>query len=161
MKATLKITSLFFCLFFLSTNLGFARPGMNQPPGIKPMWWHNQQLCEDLKITAEQEAKLEEQLQASHPKMIDMKAEVDKALFALEGALGKNFNEQEAAAKIQDYLYVQNTIMQARIENLLNTRKILTFEQFKKLRDKSKRFRKNRQHYSKGESGRPEQRKRK
>ena len=158
MKTTLKITSFLVCLFFLSVSSGLAKPGMNRGPDISPMWWHNQKLSKKLGITAEQQDNLENYLKINHPKMIDLKADAEKSLFALEGAFGKDFNEQEASAKIQAYLNAQNAIMTARMNTLLNTRKILTFEQFKNLRQESKKHRRNKLGSRQEGQQRPQQR---
>ena len=92
--------------------------------------------------------------------MIDLKADAEKALFALEGALGKDFNEQDSSSKIQTYLNAHNAIMKARMNTLLNTRKILTFDQFKNLRRESKKHRRNNKPNSRQEGQqRPNQRK--
>jgi Spy/CpxP family protein refolding chaperone len=159
MKPTAKISAILFCIFFLSTGICLAKPGMNQShgPNLQPMWWHNQKLSKKLGITNEQQEKLEEHLQASHPQMIDLKASLEKALFALEGAMGKNFNEQDASAKLQTYLKAQNGLIKAKMDNLLVTRTILTFEQFKGLRQASKKQRGNKQPKRPDNRQRPEQ----
>ena len=159
MRSLRQITFLLLSFFLLCTSVALARPGMNShTPEVRSMWWHNQKLTRKLEITEDQQDKFEEYLQATHAQMIDMKANVEKALFALEGAMGKNFNEQDATKKIQAYLKAQNVMMQARMNNLLNTRKVLTFEQFRELRQARKKQRNARSEGQRNGQQRPESR---
>ncbi|MEN8140404.1 MAG: periplasmic heavy metal sensor [Thermodesulfobacteriota bacterium] len=125
-------------IFLLMAGASQARPGMGHAGpmamGMGPMWWQNPQVSDKLQLSKEQEAKLTAHAKQSRPAMIDLKAEVDKALFAFETAMATDFNEAEANKKLKSFLKAKNELLTARMANLVATRKILSLEQFKTLR---------------------------
>ena len=135
MKLTrnLIMMTLAFAIFMVTPS--FARPGMKHGGmGMGPAWWQNEKVSENLNLSQEQKEQLTVNYQQAHPQMIDHKAGVEKALFAFEQAMGANFDEGEIKKYLRVFLEAKNEMMAARMENLIATRKILTLEQFQKLR---------------------------
>ncbi len=112
------------------------------PPG---KWWENQRVVDQVGISAEQQAEISEVVYERARRMIDLKADVDKAGLDLAAAVDEA--EFDAAAVREAHQTFQNarrSLENERFEMLLEVRQILSGEQWQKIRELRRRFQQNR-----------------
>ena len=105
--------------------------GAEIPPG---RWWKRPMVINELKLSSEQNRRLDEAFLGSRKKWIDLKGNVDKARLEMESLFERReYNEQELMEQFKRMDDAQRRLSEARFVFVLAVRKILTYEQFQRL----------------------------
>lgn len=110
---------------------------MGGPMGA-PMgrWWERPKVVEELGLTPEQTKKLEAITLAQAHTMVDLKSAVEKAQIDLRAASDADpFNAKHVRDAFEVLMQARTKLETQRLETLLQTREVLTAEQWRKLRD--------------------------
>lgn len=135
-------------------------PGMgHRPPferafgghGIEGRWWNNPKIIERLKLTDDQRKAFDQILQDHREKLIDLRANVEKAELAMEPLVSSDQpNESAILAQIDKVAQTRAELEKANARYLLALRSKLTPDQWKQVQE----FRKNRGREGWGPDGR-------
>lgn len=135
-------------LLFATASQSFAgKPGggANMNKGIMNMqWWQNDAITDPMNLTDEQKDKLEALSTKQRFAMIDLRASVQKAQLIMETSLGKDFNKDVSMQHLDSYLQAKNKFEAERMKMLIETRAILSDEQFSLLKKETNKRMKNR-----------------
>ena len=126
MKGLIALT-----LFMMSGSL-FAQ-GAGLPPG---KWWRRPQVAQRLQLTADQQNRLDEVFRKSAPELIDMKADVEKAMLELRNHLdGPALNRESIQAAAARVNAARGSLFERELMMLVDMRGVLTVEQWSRVRD--------------------------
>jgi Spy/CpxP family protein refolding chaperone len=118
---------------------GFAehRPPMERafgPDGARGQWWNNPKIVADLKLTDDQRKAMDGILQAHKVKLIDLKADLEKAEVAMQPLVDADQpNESAILAAIDKVAQSRAELEKANARFLLALRAKLTPDQWKQL----------------------------
>lgn len=99
-------------------------------------WWNRKSVQEKLKLSSEQIAKLEKISLAGRKAMIKQRAELEVAELELEPLMeAKKFDREKVESVLSKMENIRAEMAKERIKSLLDTREILTSEQFKQLKE--------------------------
>jgi protein CpxP len=119
-------------------GFGDHRPPMERalgPRGEHGRWWNDPAMVEKLKLTDEQRKAMDGILMEHREKLIDLRANVDKAELAMEPLMGDDQpNETAILAQIDKLAQARAELEKANARFLLAIRSKLTPEQWKLLR---------------------------
>jgi periplasmic protein CpxP/Spy len=118
-------------------GFGMHRPPMERllGPGGAGRWWNNPKVIERLKLTDDQRKQMDQILLEHREKLIDMRADVEKAELAMEPLVGADQpNEQAILAQIDKIAQARAELEKANARFLLAIRAKLTPDQFKELK---------------------------
>ncbi len=97
-------------------------------------WWRMPATASKLTLTETEKLKLDQLYQINRKNLIDMKAAVDKERFILEDILNKEpFNEAKVKEQFQKLEKRRAILSEERFRYVLEVRKLLGAERFKKL----------------------------
>ncbi len=122
------------------------------PDGPLPgAWWRSPEAAGTLGLSPEQTAKLEEIFRAERRRLVDLRAEVDKARLDLEDALAREPFDEAAVAQVVDRFEARRAqLAKARTMMLVRMRGVLTKEQYEMLRtrfrERGRQFMRERAH---------------
>lgn len=133
------------------------RPPMEQAfvggPGLGGRWWDNPRVVDKLKLTDDQRKAFDQILLDHREKLIDLRANVEKAELAMEPLVQADQpNESSILAQIDKVAQARAELEKANARYLLALRSKLTPDQWKQVQD----FRKNRREGWGLEGRRPE-----
>ena len=112
------------------------------PPG---KWWENPRLVNHIGLTDEQQDQIREVVYQHARRMIDLKADVDKAgLDLAESVDQQEFDAAPVRAAYAVFQTARKKLENERFEMLLEVRKILTYEQWQKIEESKQRIKQNR-----------------
>jgi Spy/CpxP family protein refolding chaperone len=112
------------------------------PPG---KWWENPRFADQIGLTDEQQVEIREIVFAHARRMIDLKADVDKAgLDLAESVDQQEFDPAPVRAAYAVFQTARQKLENERFEMLLEVRLILTYEQWQKIEEIKQRMRQNR-----------------
>jgi Spy/CpxP family protein refolding chaperone len=112
------------------------------PPG---KWWENQRLVEHIGLTEEQQGEIRHIVFAYARRMIDLKAEVDKAGLDLASTVDQvDFDPAPVRAAYAAFQAARRKLENERFEMLLEVRQVLTYEQWRKIEEIKQRVQQNR-----------------
>jgi Spy/CpxP family protein refolding chaperone len=112
------------------------------PPG---KWWENPRMAEHIGLTDEQQDQIRGIVFQHARRMIDLKAEVDKAgLDLAESVDQQEFDPAPVRAAYAVFQTARHKLENERFEMLLEVRLVLTYEQWQKIEDIKQRMRQNR-----------------
>jgi Spy/CpxP family protein refolding chaperone len=112
------------------------------PPG---KWWENPRLVNQIGLTDEQQDQIREVVYQHARRMIDLKADVDKAgLDLAESVDQQEFDPAPVRAAYAVFQTARKKLENERFEMLLEVRKILTYEQWQKIEEIKQRIKQNR-----------------
>lgn len=135
-------------LLFSTASQSFAQKpggGANMNRGMMNMkWWQNDAVTSSMHLTSAQKDSLESLSTKQRLAMIDLRAEVQKAQLIMETSLGKDFKKEVSLQHLESYLQAKNNFERERMKGLIETRAILTSEQFAMLKKKNNKRMKNR-----------------
>ena len=131
------------------------RPPMEQAfvggPGLGGRWWDNPRVADKLKLTDDQRKAFDQILLDHREKLIDLRANVEKAELAMEPLVRADQpNESSILAQIDKVAQARAELEKANARYLLALRSKLTPDQWKQVQD----FRKNRGREGWGPDGR-------
>ena len=129
---------------------GAPGPGMGRRPpferafaghGNEGRWWNNPKVADQLKLSDDQRKEFDNILQQHRAKLIDLRANLEKAELTLEPLIGADQpNENEILAQIDKVAQARAELEKANARYLLAIRSKLTPDQWKQVQE----FRKNR-----------------
>jgi Spy/CpxP family protein refolding chaperone len=112
------------------------------PPG---RWWENQRLVEHIGLTEEQQSEIREIVFAYARRMIDLKAEVDKAGLDLANTVDQvDFDPAPVRAAYTVFQKARQRLENERFEMLLEVRQVLTYDQWRQIEEIKQRMQQNR-----------------
>jgi Spy/CpxP family protein refolding chaperone len=140
-----KIFLMTLIVLFAAAAAAHARPfgkgDFNLPHG---KWWQNKQVITQLKLTEEEQAKLNELFVGSQRRMFDLKSNVDKERFEVEQQLEQaEINEAAIKDHYNNLTQAQNILSAERFTFLLEVRKLLGLERYQVLKTKFQQRRQN------------------
>jgi protein CpxP len=98
-------------------------------------WWNNPEMAQKLGLTPEQQKKIDEVFQESRLKLIDLNASLQKEEVILEPLVGADQpDESKILPQIDRVAQARAELEKANARMLLGIRRVLTPEQWKKLR---------------------------
>ncbi len=142
------------CFFVLSgvsmaRDRGYSRDGIEDLPRGK--WWRMSEVAIELKISSDEQAKLDDLYYKHRNQMIDHKSELKKAQIALEWFIEKEkLDESACKDQFQNVLKARNKLSTERYNFLIEVRKLLGYERFLQLRPKFYELRKEKSQKDKG-----------
>lgn len=113
---------------------GFERAPM--PPGMKGggKWWKNSELVQKVGVSDQQVQQMEQIFQSSRTKLVDLRANLEKAEIALQPLMeADNPNEGQIGAAIDRVAQARAALEKEHAMMLVGIRKVLTADQWKKL----------------------------
>jgi Spy/CpxP family protein refolding chaperone len=112
------------------------------PPG---KWWENPRLVEHIELTEEQQGLIKDVVFTHARRMIDLKADVDKAGLDLADSVDQEvFDTAPVRAAYAVFQTARHKLENERFEMLLEVRQILSYEQWQKIEEVKQRFKQNR-----------------
>jgi len=145
------------CFFMLSgismaRDKGYSRDGIDDLPRGK--WWRMPEVANELKISPDEQAKLDDLFFKHQNQMIDHKSALKKEQIALEWFIEKETLDESACKdQFQKVLEARNTLSTERYNFLIEVRKLLGYERFLQLKPKSYELRKEKSRRDKGIRG--------
>ena len=137
MKKTLIITVVLVLAGPLATANEF-----DLPPG---KWWESPRFVEHIGLTDAQQAQIREIVFTYARRMIDLKADVDKAGLDLAASVDQQeFDPAPVRAAHAVFQTARRKLENERFEMLLEVRQLLTYEQWRKIEEAKKRIQHNR-----------------
>ena len=112
------------------------------PPG---KWWENQRLVDHIGLSEAQQDRIQEVVFTHARRMIDLKADVEKAGLDLADSVDREvFDPEPVRAAFAVFQTARHRLENERFEMLLEVRQILTYEQWRTIQDVKKRIKQNR-----------------
>ena len=112
------------------------------PPG---KWWENPRLVDHIGLGEEQQAEIRGIVFQHARRMIDLKAEVDKAGLDLAASVDqREFDPAPVRAAYAGFQTARQKLENERFEMLLEVRLVLTYEQWQKIEEIKQRMKQNR-----------------
>jgi Spy/CpxP family protein refolding chaperone len=112
------------------------------PPG---RWWENPRFVSLIGLSDEQQGQIREVVFEYARRMIDLKAEVDKAGLDLASTVDQQeFDPAPVRAAYAVFQTARHKLENERFEMLLEVRQILTYEQWRKIEEIKQRMKQNR-----------------
>jgi Spy/CpxP family protein refolding chaperone len=123
---------------------GYAQmrvPGF--PPGT---WWKDRRVVEELRLTPEQQSKIEAIWMEHRRRLIDEKAELDKRQLDLSDVLSKEQVDEAAAMKAFEQVQAARAALERTTFGMrIRTKNVLSSEQQQKLDEVAEKTRRERQ----------------
>jgi Spy/CpxP family protein refolding chaperone len=136
MKKVLMIIAIFAVARPLAAN------DFDLPPG---KWWENPRLVDHIGLTDEQQDQIRGVVFQHARRMIDLKADVDKAgLDLAESVDQQDFDPAPVRAAYAVFQTARHKLENERFEMLLEVRLVLTYEQWQKIEEIKQRMKQNR-----------------
>lgn len=111
------------------------------PPG---RWWENPRMVEHIDLSDEQQAQIREIVFAYARRMIDLKADVDKAGLDLANTVDQQeFDPAPVRAAYAVFQTARHKLENERFEMLLEVRQVLSYEQWRKIEEIKQRIKQN------------------
>ncbi len=130
---TLLITTILIFGVFLSSPDVFAR---KNPGKLMGKWWENSLIREKLGLNESQINQLRDIHYRYEKELINLRAEMQRRHLDLQEAMdAENWNDQEIIKLARASLEARNQVELKQLEMVLEMRKILTPEQWKKLHE--------------------------
>ena len=128
-----------------NSNMPGRRAGAPMPPraGRPPMersmpqgrWWNNSAMVQKLSLTADQQKKMDDIFQQNRLRLIDLNANTQREEVTMEPLMAADTpDEPKILAQIDKIAQARAELEKANARFLLGIRRILTQEQWKKLR---------------------------
>ena len=119
-------------------QMGGPRPQPNGGPGGK--WWGNPEMVKRLSITAEQVKRMDDVLQQSRLKLIDLNATLEKEEVMMEGLMrGPQLDDAKILPAVDRIAQARAELEKANARLMLGIRHVLTPEQWEKLQSEGPR----------------------
>lgn len=119
--------------------MGPHRPPMERAfvgHGIEGRWWNNPRMVEKLKLTDDQRKAFDQVLQVHREKLIDLRANLEKAELVMEPLVSSDQPEEgKILAQIDKVAQARAELEKANARYLLALRSKLTPEQWKQLKE--------------------------
>ena len=138
-------------IVFLAVVAPLAANDFNLPPG---RWWEDQRLVNRIELTEEQQEHIRDVVFTHARRMIDLKANVDKAGLDLASSVDQEvFDPEPVRAAYAAFQTARQKLENERFEMLLEVRQVLTYEQWQKIEEIKRRMKQNRSERHPGAQG--------
>jgi Spy/CpxP family protein refolding chaperone len=125
-------------------------------PGPAGRWWGNPELAQKLGVTADQQKKMDDILQQHRLRLVDLRANLEKRELTLEPLVSADQpDETKILAQIDQVAQARAELEKANARMLLDIRRVLTPEQWQKLKAESPAPRPARRGGAPGDPGGP------
>ncbi len=105
--------------------------GAQMPDG---KWWKRSRIAEQIGLTAEQSDRIEKIFRGARPRLIDLKADLEKKQLGLQTALDdKGADRAEVERRIDEVENARKDLQKARALMILDMKQVLSPEQWKRL----------------------------
>lgn len=145
MKRVIPIVIILGALLLPAPTVGADQ--FNLPPG---KWWENDRLIHELQLTPGQQQSIADLVFGHATRMIDLNANLEKAMLTLENQVQQEPFEPETVRKaFATFQDARRRLETERFEMLLSVRQELTLEQWQRLvtlRERLERIRRDRKH---------------
>lgn len=129
-------------LAVLAATVPAAAQEFDLPPG---KWWEDQRLASRIGLSEDQQQQIREVIYERARRMIDLKADVDKAGLDLRAAVDQQqFDPAPVRAAYAVFQTARHKLEVERFEMLLEIRQILTYEQWQQIEEIKRRIQQNR-----------------
>src|SRR5262245_54815619 len=129
--------------------LGIEMAGYAQMrvPGFPPgTWWKDRRIVEELRLTQDQQGKIEAIWMEHRRRLIDEKAELDKRQLDLSDVLSKEQVDEAAAMKAFEQVQTARAALERTTFGMrIRTKNVLSLEQQQKLEEIAEKTRRERQ----------------
>jgi Spy/CpxP family protein refolding chaperone len=104
-------------------------------------WWRNPEIAQRIGLSSQQKEQLEKISQDGRLKMIDLRADLEKQQVIL-GPMMRTFHPDEAQvlAQVEKLSEARAALEKERVQTLLDSRNVLTEDQWNKLKDMRRGF---------------------
>lgn len=120
-------------------DMGPRRPPMERSFGehhFEMRWWNNPRMIEKLKLTDDQRKAFDQILQAHREKLIDLRANLEKAELVMEPLMGADQpDEAKILAQIDKVAQARAELEKANARYLMEQRSKLTADQWKLMKE--------------------------
>ncbi len=117
----------------------FAEREARRGPGHGPdlgMWWKNSEIVRQLQLSDAQVKQIEQTFLNARLKLIDLRADVERQQTLLQPLVDADqMDEAKISAQLDQVLAARNRLEKANAMMMFDIRKVLTVEQWRKLRD--------------------------
>ncbi len=123
-------------LFLAASALVWGQgPGPGPGPGHREgKWWNNSEMVQRLGLTAEQQKKMDDVLQQSRLRLIDLNASLEKEEVVMEGLMrGAQLDDAKILPEVDRIAQARAELEKANARLMLGLRHVLTPEQWEKL----------------------------
>ena len=114
-----------------------SRPPMERAlmPGLPGRWWDNPQMVQKLGINSDQQKKMDDIFQANRLRLVDLNATLQKEEITMEPLVSADTpDEARILSQIDKVAQARAELEKANARFLLGIRRVLTVDQWKKLR---------------------------
>lgn len=130
--------------------LGVALPLLGQPQVPDGKWWKRPRIASRIGLTAEQSDQIEKVFVKTRPRLIDLKADLEKKQLDLQVAMDdRNADRREIEKKLDAVENARKELQKARVLMILDIKQVLKPEQWERLlqmqQEMRQRFRERRQ----------------
>lgn len=122
----------------LGVGDGQGRTGGKHYSQIERQWWQNDEISKKISLTKEQKNELETLYKGQRLSLLDLRTEQKKTMILFEDALDSEFSEHEANEKLIRVLDAKRDLETERMKHLIKVRKVLSLDQFRKLKEYGK-----------------------
>ena len=118
-------------------------------------WWKRPRIASYIELSAEQEKQLDTMFNHTRPKLIDLKAEVEKSEFEFQTAMeeGSNADRKVIAARIEAREEARGKLQKELVLLVLDMKQVLRREQWDKLTRMQQELRERRREIREDERG--------
>ncbi len=131
----MKVSRAALLVLLLGPCLAAAQgpPGPPHPPDLGK-WWKNSEIVRELQLSEAQINQIEQTFLEQRLKLIDLRAELEKQEARLQPLIEADQpDEAKVSAQIDQVLAARGRLEKANAMMMLSIRRVLTFEQWKKL----------------------------
>jgi len=125
-------------MFMVASAASLSAGEFDLPPG---KWWQDQRLANRIGLSPDQQGRIRDLVYEHARRMIDLKADVDKAGLDLADAVNREeFDADAVRGAYARFQAARRKLENERFEMLLGVRQVLTSEQWKKMQEMKRRF---------------------
>jgi Spy/CpxP family protein refolding chaperone len=120
--------------FAAACALSLAVPAIAQVDMPDGKWWKRPRIARAIDLTDEQSRRIEDIFVKSRPRLIDLKADLEKKQFDLKQSLERDADRDEVERKLDTVEAARRDLQKTRVLMLLDMRKVLKPEQWERLK---------------------------
>jgi Spy/CpxP family protein refolding chaperone len=114
--------------------LGAALPLLAQPQFPDGKWWKRPRIASQIGLTREQSGEIDKIFARSRPRLIDLKAELEKRQFDLQQAMeDRNADRQDVEKRVDAVENARKDLQKTRALMILDMKQVLKPEQWERL----------------------------
>jgi Spy/CpxP family protein refolding chaperone len=97
-------------------------------------WWKRPRVAKELALTPDQTKQIDEIFARDRPRLIDLKADLQKKQFSLQQAIDQEAGREELERRIDAVEDARKNLQKTRALMVIDMKKVLTTEQWDRLR---------------------------